>query len=195
MTGGSSSRIKWGLALVVVLLILKAGLDPLFQWRDSMMTDIQRLKGTIAKKEALLQHRDTLEEQRKMAKASLEKLAGMYVTDYKDAQALQLGLQQTIEALAKKHNIAIERTDWLPVLPGKVLKAPVKVRFSGLPDNVLAFLSNLENQHTFVAIDILKLYAKPDMPELTGEIDVAAYGVDNALLFQNSLEKPLDQQS
>ena len=122
-----SWRLKAGLAVVLLLVLVRFVLFPLFDWQDETIQKVQILQKAVAQKKALSGNEKEINDLLEQARSSFENTAKLFVKDFSDAQSLQLVMQKEVERLAAASGVQIKRTNWLYPSEGEIVQAPIKI--------------------------------------------------------------------
>ncbi len=172
-----SLKYKLAIAGILLLGVVQYGVFPLYDWRDAMVTHIQKLNRAVARKQDLLAHIGDIRNSWQAAEGKLKEVEKYYQTGYADTQALQLGLQKKLEKICADAGAKVLNMDWLPVSSGDITQAPLKLRMEVVPDKLYKILCDIESDPLFYTVDILRITARPTAEPLTVEMDVSAYGI------------------
>lgn len=178
MTLGTLSwRLKAGLVVALLLILIRFVLTPLYEKQDETIQRVKVLQQAVAKKKALIGNEEKIDALLEQTKSSLEDTLKYYYQDFSDTQALQLTLQKEIEDLTSSQGIKIERKDWLYPSEGEIVQVPIKIICESEPQKIMGFLSAVENAERFLSVDRLKITSKGSSSTVRAEIDVSGYGI------------------
>jgi Tfp pilus assembly protein PilO len=178
MTLGTLSwRLKAGLVVAVLLILIRFVLTPLYERQDETIQRVKVLQQAIAKKKALIGNEEKIDVLLEETKSSLEGILKYYYQDFSDTQALQLTLQKKIEELASSQGFKIDRKDWLYASEGAIVQVPIKIICESEPRKIMGFLSAIENAERFFSVDRLKITSQGNSSAVRAEMDVSGYGV------------------
>ena len=178
MTSGKMSwHLKAGLIAVLLLVAVKFGFVPLYEWQDMTIQKIKALQRGVAQKKALIGREKDIDNLFIKAESSLKTAAGFYARGVSDAQALQLALQKTVEKLSSDCDVEIKSTDWLPPSEGEIVQAPIRVRCEAPPDQLVKFISAIETGNLFRSLDKLTINSRPKASVIKATLDISAYGL------------------
>jgi hypothetical protein len=178
MTWGSISwRLKAGLTTAFLLILIRFGLIPIYDWQDKTIQRIKVVQQAVAKKRALMGNEDKIDALLMKTESSFEDTLKYYYQDFSDTQALQLTFQKEIEELASSQGVKTGRKDWLEPSEGEVVQVPIKIVCEAEPQKIMAFLSSIENADRFFSVDRLKIISQGRSSTIKAEIDVSGYGV------------------
>lgn len=172
-----SLKYKLAISGVLLLLVVQYGLLPLYDWRDEVITHVQKLNRSVARKKDLLSHTDDIRKTWQSAETQVKEVEKYYQPGYADTQALQLGLQKKLEKICSEAGAKVLNMDWLPVSEGDVTQAPLKVRMEAAPDNLYKILYDIENDPFFYSVDIMRITARSTSESLIAEMDISSYGI------------------
>lgn len=175
MSAPLSFRLRLGLAVIAGLLAFELLLTPLIRWQDEMVRNTWRLREAVARKEGLLGHDEDVRIAAEEIAGRVERLSAFYPVA-PDPRALQLALQQRMEALAGELGFRVQSTDWLPATTTGLIRAPVGFRLEIAPEQFLRLLYALETSEHFITIDRIQLTSRPTSEHMTAALDVSAYG-------------------
>jgi len=171
-----SWRIKIGLIIVFVLVLVKFILVPLSGWQDLTRQRIKILQRSIAQKKSLIGNEARINELLKKAEFSYKETIKFYFTNFSDTQSLQLILQKEMERLSVSSGVKIKNTDWPYPLKNEIVKAPIRIKCEAAPDQMIRFVRAIEQAPHFFSIDQLKMISKQKSSTITAEFDISAYG-------------------
>ena len=172
-----SWRVKAGLVAALFLILTKFVLAPLYEWQDETIQRIKVLQRAVVQKKALIGNEKKIDTLLERAESSFEETAKLFITDFSDAQSLQLMLQKEMERLSESSGAKINRTNWLYPSEGDIVQAPIKISCEATPEQVIKFLSAIESGKHFFSVDRLKIVSRGKSPTISAEIDVSAYGL------------------
>ena len=172
-----SWRLKAGITLALILVLVKFALVPLYAWQDETLDMIQVLQKGLAQKKALMGNEQRIDELLKRSESALEEVLTYYYQDFSDPQSLQLLLQKEIEQLSSASDVKIKSKDWLPLSAGDIIRAPIKIRCEGIPASLFGFISAIENADHFFTVDRLTLTSQGKSSMIQADMDISAYGI------------------
>lgn len=175
--GTLSWRLKAGLVVALLLILIRFVLTPLYEKQDATIQRVQVLQQAVAKKKALIGNEKKIDALLEETQSSLEDVLKYYYQDFSDTQALQLTLQKEIEELASSQGVKIGRKDWLYPSEGEIVQVPIKIMCESEPQKIMGFLSAVENAERFFSVDRLRITSQGNSSTIRAEIDVSGYGV------------------
>ena len=175
--GTLSWRLKAGLVVALLLILVRFVLTPLYEKQDATIQRVQVLQQAVAKKKALIGNEEKIDALLEETQSSLEDVLKYYYQDFSDTQALQLTLQKEIEELASSQGIKIGRKDWLYPSEGEIVQVPIKIMCESEPQKIMGFLSAVENAERFFSVDRLRITSQGNSSAIRAEIDVSGYGI------------------
>jgi len=175
--GTLSWRLKAGLVVALLLILVRFVLTPLYEKQDATIQRVQVLQQAVAKKKNLIGNEEKIDALLEETQSSLEDVLKYYYQDFSDTQALQLTLQKEIEELASSQGIKIGRKDWLYPSEGEIVQVPIKIMCESEPQKIMGFLSAVENAERFFSVDRLRITSQGNSSAIRAEIDVSGYGI------------------
>ena len=175
--GTLSWRLKAGLGVALLLILVRFVLTPLYEKQDATIQRVQVLQQAVAKKKNLIGNEEKIDALLEETQSSLEDVLKYYYQDFSDTQALQLTLQKEIEELASSQGIKIGRKDWLYPSEGEIVQVPIKIMCESEPQKIMGFLSAVENAERFFSVDRLRITSQGNSSTIRAEIDVSGYGI------------------
>ena len=181
MQSNKAMRLRLALATVVLLVVLKFAVVPLWTWQHEMQQQIGIMDMKVARKKNLVNRAEEMDRLLAKAKAAYQQTLSHFYTDFADAQALQLRLQKNIEQSAQKAGITMQSINWLHVSDEDSVKVPVNIRFAATPDKMYQLIADMENSPYFVTIERLRVDGGGNRSEIQVDLDASAYGMKKAL--------------
>lgn len=172
-----SWRVKTGLAVACMLIIVQFVLTPFYEWQDQRMENLQALMRSVYRKKALLGKGDMLNQSLEKGKTAIEQTMRYFYTDIADPQSVQLALQKDIEKLSVQNDIKIMNMDWLHAVEGQVIQSPIKIICEGSANHVLSFIAAIEGSERFLSIDSLKINSAGKADKIGVTMGISAYGL------------------
>ena len=172
-----SWRLKAGIILALILIVVRFALLPLYEWQDGVLDIIHVQQKSLSQKNALIGNEIEIDALLKKSKTALENVMNRYYQDFSDPQSLQLTLQKEMERLSAASDVKINSKDWLYLSEGEIIQAPIKIRCEGNPASVFSFISAIENAEYFFTVDRLTMNSRGTSSMIQAEMDISAYGV------------------
>ena len=173
----SSPTLKFGLAIIAAILMIKYLVLPLHHQQQSWLGQAAKLQETVSRKQNLIGRQDDIETLNQISDTRLADLMTNFETRSLDPPALQLALQQRIEALAESLGAQVKNVDWLPPVSNPIIQAPVRFQMDVTPETLYKILHTLETAKPFIGIDRIELRAIPRNIYMSAKIDITAYAV------------------
>ena len=95
-----SWRLKAGIILALILIVVRFALLPLYEWQDGVLDIIHVQQKSLAQKKALIGNEKEIDGLLKKSRTALENVMNRYYHDFSDPQSLQLTLQKEMERLS-----------------------------------------------------------------------------------------------
>lgn len=161
------------LAVLAVLLLIRFGLLPLYDWQQQERTSLESLMQRQAKVNQLMTQFDNADEQQQLLQAYQQELA-RYIPQVSPPE-YRVQLQQEMQQILSDAGAQLELFDWLTetaVADSTVQRVHVQLRFKGKPAAVAAVQTRLEMM-PHVRLDNLKASWSESL-NIASEVDINA---------------------
>jgi len=179
----SNPKIRTGIIIILTLAVLKFVVFPLLQWNQNNIDQIFLLKKNISVKQKILTHGKEIESNLKKVSHSLKQASQYFWYDFADSGDLLLKTQKMLEkkasGLGPHHKVKIQSLQWGTPYGKTIIRAPMDLRLSALPGDLLRFIVAVESDDKFYAIDSMRLTCRSRFPEIQVNMTISAYGVRN----------------
>jgi len=179
-----SGRLKAGVLILFILIGFKYILMPVIDWQKDIVNRAISLQQSVDRKKSLIGLEGQVEKVLQDSIILREQWCQHFETNLPDPQTWQLKLQKQMEELTQKLNITTSNVDWLPLVKGRVIGAPIKFRVKTTPENFMKLIYALENASHFIAIERINISTRRRSDTFIAELDVSAYGFSEALSNQ-----------
>lgn len=179
-----SFRLKLGIGILFILIGFKYILLPMIQWQEDTVNNVISLQQSLERKKFFVGIEDQVEKTFNDAVDIRAQWLRYFENDLSGSQKWQLKLQKKMEELNKQLNITTANVDWLPLVNGDIIKAPVKFRLETTPEKLMKLLYAIENAPHFIAIEGIRISTRGRSDTFIAELDVSAYGLSEAMSTQ-----------
>lgn len=176
-SGQLNIKVKLGILLILVLCVVRFAAVPANNYIKQEKLEISMLKQSIAKKKSYLTNRGKIEKQLAKLNHIYDAASEMFWKKFKDPAALMLNIQKKLEKNAEKRDLDITSANWGTPTGKEIIKAPVQLHLSGLPQNVFKYIKKIEVADKFYSIDTLRFICRSRNPEMQVKMTVSAYGI------------------
>jgi len=173
----SNLKIKAGILIIIVLTVFRFAVFPLNQWNQDNIDKIFLLKKSISAKEKILNQGKEIEINLEKVSKSLNQASNLFWYDFSDSGDLLLKTQKMVEKKAENIGFKIQSIQWGQPFGDKIIKAPMDLKLSALPNDLLRFIAEIESADKFYSLDSIRFICRPKIPEIQVSMTVSAYGV------------------
>tara|TARA_R110002126_G_scaffold10245_43_gene46609 strand:- start:15633 stop:16169 length:537 start_codon:yes stop_codon:yes gene_type:complete len=147
---------KAGLALIIVLVMIRFVIVPWLNWTDSKVEAIQALNQNKKRFQSIQLRNVQLTTQEQTIADGYQRLSALWFAG-KTAQA-PVQVLQHVEQLAQKHQVELStRQTGQPAVTEGASVMPVSLFVQGRPQYIYAFLASLESQQPLAVVQNLRL--------------------------------------
>jgi len=152
----------WLLSLIVILVVIKFAIVPIFEWQDSQLSEVKLLTKRLNKIEQVLANENensALNQKLQLTLGKGEKALFIYNTE----STFKLAQQKFIQSLLNKHNLKLQNIGFQAqtfIPEFKAMQFSVQVRFTGKTEEAIALVNTIEQNEERIAIDKFNLSFK-----------------------------------
>lgn len=152
----------WLLSLIVILVVIKFAIVPIFEWQDSQLSEVKLLTKRLNKIEQVLANENensVLNQKLQLTLGKGEKALFNYNTE----STFKLAQQKFIQSLLNKHNLKLQNIGFQAqtfIPEFKAMQFAVQVRFTGKTEEAIALVNTIEQNEERIAIDKFNLSFK-----------------------------------
>jgi hypothetical protein len=170
-------KVKIALLLILVLSLIQFAVLPFNRYLGQETQEISLLKQRIALKTNYLENQDRTQAQLAGFDKIYQEANELFWQEFEEPGSLMLMVQKKLEKNAATHALAVTSANWGTPTGNRVVKAPVELNLTGLPENMLAFIKETETNEKFYSIDTLQVQCRSRNPEARVKMTVSVYGV------------------
>lgn len=163
----------WLLSIVAILVIAKFFVIPIFDWQNTVLSEITLLEKKQDKISNVLKQQDDnirANEQLSLIITQVEQLFFPFQTE----AAFKLEQQKLLESLLSKHNLASENIGWqatsrVDLLD--VIRYTIQIRFTGQSTDIIEFIAALETNKQRIEVVDFNLTLKGQQAKKLGRMN------------------------
>jgi len=163
----------WLLSLVVLLVIAKFIIMPIFIWQDALLADIRVLTTKQQKISKVLANQHNNQQLAEQLLTSLKPVDALFFP-YQSETRFKLSQQKMLEALLAEHNLNVGNVGWQVTTAFEqlnVTRYPINIRFTGKTADTIKFIAAIESNSRHIEISKLNLTLKGQRGEKIGRIN------------------------
>jgi Tfp pilus assembly protein PilO len=163
----------WLLSLVVLLVIAKFIIIPIFTWQNELIADIGLLTNKQQKINEVLTNKSRNQQLGEQLLSTLKPVEALFFP-YQTESSFKLSQQKMLEALLAKYSLKIDNVGWQVTTyfdALAIVRYPIQIRFTGNTANTIQFIAAIEANSRHIEISELNLTLKGQRGEGLGRIN------------------------
>ena len=161
------------LGALVILIVLKFLIVPLFDWQNSQLAQLANLQKRAVKSQNVIINQSQINQAQQTINAQLKAVNSLFV-DYQRESEFKLAMQQQIEQTIANNQLQINTSSWLPsitVANNQLIRHQLRLNLKGKMRDFINLITLLESKTPKAELKSLNINLKGQNNESLGRVE------------------------